>query len=529
MDMDQNLNNTPVRNSIRHMRHSMIPSTPGGGIGPLTPRGTLGPRNVNTMDKENYVTKSDYQGLKVKMNRVAQVLEDCKSELEETRGRLRKKEDDCVKLFKEKRNLEVIKGAKSGALARSREVRTESAKRMDVLSQKVATLQNKLVKKEGDSRELIQHLTQASEEMQAEMQQLSADLEKEINEREILQSKTDNAEAQLQSAKDEVIEITNKHVQDLADGQAELEEKSERASALVSEIEAALQRETEQREAHEKLDASFIDQTQELERISLKRNDLLTEITNIKKGNMALTEEKASVETELKQAKQSMVLQLEAANESGARHKKNCESMLESNSQMQGRVTDLEEKVTQLQKECHSKAMTLTVQSDELAKAEEIFNEKEELLELNYNLSEELERYESEFDRFTNRITELTQEVAAKTESQEKTSIKLTESQELIQNLQKQNQLLLESVHHKDTAIESVTHQFNEITSERDSILKDKNDQAMQFQESALQVNKVLQERESAIQTLKGKLEPLQRESTRLRGEIEEGKKCMFL
>ena len=71
--------------------------------------------------------------------------------------------------------------------------------------------------------------------------------------------------------------------------------------------------------------------------------------------------------------------------------------------------------------------------------------------------------------------------------------------------------------------------QLNEITSERDSVLKDKNDQAMQFQNSALQVNKVLQERESAIQTLKGKLEPLQRENTRLRGEIEEGKKCMFL
>ena len=75
---------------------------------------------------------------------------------------------------------------------------------------------------------------------------------------------------------------------------------------------------------------------------------------------------------------------------------------------------------------------------------------------------------------------------------------------------------------------EKLQLQLNEITSERDTILKDKNDQAMQFQNSALQVNKVLQERESAIQGLKGKLEPLQRENSRLCGEIEEGKKCMF-
>ena len=76
---------------------------------------------------------------------------------------------------------------------------------------------------------------------------------------------------------------------------------------------------------------------------------------------------------------------------------------------------------------------------------------------------------------------------------------------------------------------EKLQLQLNEITSERDSVLKDKNDQAMQFQNSALKVNRVLQERESAIQTLKGELEPLHRENSRLCGEIEEGKKCMFL
>eukprot|EP01064_Diplonema_japonicum_P018300 TRINITY_DN2699_c0_g2_i1.p1 TRINITY_DN2699_c0_g2~~TRINITY_DN2699_c0_g2_i1.p1 ORF type:complete len:1200 (+),score=512.91 TRINITY_DN2699_c0_g2_i1:47-3646(+) len=381
---------TPLRNvsngnAMRPPRQSFLP----GGV--------LTPRKVNMEGKENYVAKSDYQVLRVKLNRLNHELHDAKFELEETRDKLHKKEDECVKLFKDKRNLEIKGGLKSENGFKNRESRVASRNRVNDLTDKVAKLQSQLYQSDCDTKGTINTLSAVSAELQQEINEISSELESEIQVKESLESQCESLESAMQcmaDAKEESTADIKRLQMEIFDMKAEKETAAERCSALVAEVEQCMHRENEANQKVQNAEVTLAKYEAEIKRLSEVWNQNNSNISDARRINMQLQDENASLNAALKKAEMNMNLQLEEANESVMRHKSNSQELIENETRLRQDLTSAHEVVSKLQGELGNAHKAMAASNEKLSHMDSLAQEMASLHKMNNDLTAEIEKYE---------------------------------------------------------------------------------------------------------------------------------------